>query len=73
MELNGDKCHLMIFGEKSNDLSIKIESTAIVESREGKMLGVTLEKRIFIQDTRIIFMQESRPKASPSFAYFLLT
>ena len=29
MKLNGDKCHLMIFGEKSNDLSIKIGNTTI--------------------------------------------
>ena len=34
MKLNGDKCHLMIFGEKSNDLSIKIGSTTIIESTE---------------------------------------
>ena len=46
MKLNDDKCHLMIFGEKSNDLSIKIGSTTITESREEKLLGVTLDKQL---------------------------
>ena len=46
MKLNGDKCHLMIFGQKSNDLSIKIGSTTIVESTEEKLLGVTLDKQL---------------------------
>ena len=43
MKLNGDKCHLMIFGEKTNDLSIKIGDTTIIESTEEKLLGVTLD------------------------------
>ena len=46
MKLNDDKCHLMIFGEKSNDLSIKIGSTTITGSREEKLLGVTLDKQL---------------------------
>ena len=46
MKLNDDKCHLMIFGEKSNDLSIKIGSTTITESREEKLLGATLDKQL---------------------------
>ena len=46
MKLNGDKCHLMIFSQKSNDLSIKIGSTTIIESTEEKLLGVTLDKQL---------------------------
>ena len=46
MKLNDDKCHLMIFGEKSNGLSIKIGSVTITESREEKLLGVTLDKQL---------------------------
>ena len=46
MKLNGDKCHLMIFGEKTNDLSIKIGDTTIIESTEEKLLGVTLDKKL---------------------------
>ena len=45
MRLNGEKCHLMIFGEKSNNLSIKIGNTTIKESTEEKLLGVTLDKQ----------------------------
>ena len=36
----------MIFGEKSNDLSIKIGNTTIKESTEEKLLGVTLDKQL---------------------------
>ena len=46
MKLNDDKCHLMIFDEKSNDLSIKVGSRTITESREEKLLGVTLDKKL---------------------------
>ena len=46
MKPNGDKCHMMIFGEKINNLSIKIGSTAITESSEEKLLGVTLDKQL---------------------------
>ena len=44
MRLNSEKCHLMIFGEKSNNLSMKIGNTTIKESTEEKLLGVTLDK-----------------------------
>ena len=37
MKLNDDKCHLML---------IKIGSTTIIESREDKLLGVTLDKQL---------------------------
>ena len=46
MKLKGDKCHLMIFGEKTNDLSIKSGDTTIIESTEEKLLGVTLDKQL---------------------------
>ena len=46
MKLNDDKCHLMIFSEKSNDFSIKIGSTTITERKEEKLLGVTLDKQL---------------------------
>ena len=46
MKLNDDNCHLMIFGEKKNDLSIKFEVQTIKESTEEKLLGVTLDKQL---------------------------
>ena len=38
MNLNEDKCHLMIFGDKSNDISLNIESVRIKDSKEEKLL-----------------------------------
>ena len=40
MKLNEDKCHLMVFGDKSNDISLNIGSVRIKESTEEKLLGV---------------------------------
>ena len=37
MKLNEDKCHLMIFGDKSNDISLNIGSVRIKESKEEKL------------------------------------
>ena len=44
MKLNEDKCHLMVFGDKSNNVSIKIGSTKTNESTEEKLLGVICDK-----------------------------
>ena len=46
MKLNEDKCHLMIFGDKSNDISLNIGSVRIKESKEEKLLGVVLDKTL---------------------------
>ena len=42
MKLNEDKCHLMVFGKKSNDISLNIGSVRIKESTEEKLLRVIL-------------------------------
>ena len=44
MKLNEDKSHLMIFGDKSNDISLNIGSVRIKDSKEEKLLGVILDK-----------------------------
>ena len=36
----------MVFDDKSNDLTIQIETIPIVESREQKLLGITLDKKL---------------------------
>ena len=54
MKLNEDKCHLMVFGDKSNDISLNIESVRIKESKEKKLLGVILDKTL-------CFKQQLRP------------
>ena len=46
MKLNGDKCHLMVFGDKSNDVTLSIGSMTIKESTEEKLLGVILDKNL---------------------------
>ena len=46
MRLNREKCHFMVFGDKSNDLTIQIETIPIAESREQKLLGITSDKRL---------------------------
>ena len=45
-KLNGDKCHLMVFGDKSNDVTLNIGSITIKESTEEKLLGVILGKNL---------------------------
>ena len=42
----GDKCHLMVFGDKSNDVTLNIGSITIKESTEEKLLGVILDKNL---------------------------
>ena len=37
MKLNEDKCHLMIFGGKSNEVSVKIGEASVKESKEEKL------------------------------------
>ena len=46
MKLNEGKCHLMISGDKSNDISLNIGSVRIKESKEEKLLGVILDKTL---------------------------
>ncbi len=46
MKLNEDKCHLMVFGDKSNNVSINIGSVTINESTEEKLLGVIFDKKL---------------------------
>ena len=49
MKLNPDKCHLLIFGEKSTDISVQIGATLIRESVEEKLLGITLDKHLYFK------------------------
>ena len=46
MKLNGYKCYLMVFGDKSNDVTLNIGSITIKESTEEKLLGVILDKNL---------------------------
>ena len=41
----------MVFGNQSHDLPIQIESIPIAESREQKLLGITLDKNWHLRHT----------------------
>ena len=44
MKLNDDKCHLHVFGDETNDVSVTVGNSLIKESTEEKLLGVTIDK-----------------------------
>ena len=46
MKLNEEKCHLLVFGEKETEISIKVGSSVIKESKEEKLLGVVLDQKL---------------------------
>ena len=46
MKLNEEKCHFMIFGNKSKDSVITIGKSTIKESEYEKLLGVAFHKRL---------------------------
>ena len=46
MKLNEEKCHFMIFGNKSKDYVITIGKSTIKESEYEKLLAVTFDKKL---------------------------
>ena len=46
MKLNEDKCHLMTFGGKSNEVSVKLGEANVKESKEVKLLGVIFDETL---------------------------
>ena len=42
LELNDDKCHLMIFNDKCSKATVTIRNSTIDESDYGKLIGMTL-------------------------------
>ena len=46
MRLNREECHFMVFGDQSNDLTLQIETTPVVESTEQKLQGITVDKKL---------------------------
>ena len=50
MKLNDDKCHLLVFGGKTNDVSVTIGNSLIKESTEEKLLGVTIDKDLSFEN-----------------------
>ena len=47
MKLNEDKCHFMIFGERTNqDVGINIGNCTVNNSQEEKLLGVLIDSNL---------------------------
>ena len=47
VKLNDEKCHRMIFGERTNqEVSISIGSCAVTNSKEEKLLGVLIDAHL---------------------------
>ena len=47
MNLNEDKCHLIIFGAKGdNQITIKIGEACVKESSEENLLGITFDRSL---------------------------
>ena len=47
MKLNEDKCHFMIFGERTNqEVSMNIGSCAVNNSKEEKLLGILIDANL---------------------------
>ena len=62
MQLNPDKCHLLIFRGKNTDVSVQIGAALITESVEEKLLGVTLEKYIDLKSHVDSLCKKARQK-----------
>ena len=46
MKLNEEKCHLLVFGEKETEISIKVGTSVIKESKEERLLGVVIDQKL---------------------------
>ena len=46
MKLNNDKCHLIVAGHKYEHIWAKIGNDNIGESREQRLLGVTIDNKL---------------------------
>ena len=46
MNINADKCHLVVLGKRCNDsVTVKIGNTDLVNSSEEKLLGVHIDSK----------------------------
>ena len=46
MKMNEDKSHLLVFGNKDDEVTVNISGSLIKESDDEKLLGVTLDKTL---------------------------
>ena len=64
MKLSGYICHHMILGKQNSTSSMKIDNINITESREEKLLGITLYKTSITSATSRNIMQRDKPTIS---------
>ena len=58
---NEDKCHLMVFGAKGNEVSIKMDGTCLKGSAEEHLLGIKFSLPLsFKQDVKALCKKASR-------------
>ena len=46
MKLNTDKCHLLISGNKNEQMGVKLDRDIVWESSDVKLLGITLDNNL---------------------------
>ena len=57
----------MVFGDKGTDVSLNIRGVNIKESKEEKLVGVIVDKKLcFKQQASAVYLQKGWPKATCS-------
>ena len=64
MQLNQDKCHLLIFGNTPEHLWAKIGEAVIWESRTEKLLGLTIDKSLKFNEHLSIICKKASGKVT---------
>ena len=49
MKLSDKKCHLIVFGDNSPEITIKIRNSESKESDYEKLLGITFDKKLDVK------------------------
>ena len=64
MKLNEDKCHFLVAGHRYESLWAKIGETRIWESKNGKSLGLTIDRNLNFDDYVITLCKKAGRKLS---------
>ena len=62
MRLNREKCHFMVSGDQSNDLTLQIYTIPVVERREQKLLGISVDKKLLFKTHIESLCRKANPK-----------
>ena len=66
MKLNADKCHLLVFGQSSDDpVTIRIGNSEFVNSSEEKLLGVQIDNKLSFDNHVSKLCQKASNKLYP--------